>query len=78
MSALTVWVDEAALDATRDLDLAVDTTTRTTVRLVSEHGTAEVTLPPGEGRRRTVRLCDEGRDPGTPGRGAAGSSRTGR
>jgi dienelactone hydrolase len=78
VSALTVWVDEAALDATRDLDLAVDTTTRTTVRLVSEHGTAEVTLPPGEGQQRTVRLCDEGRDPGTPGRGAAGSSRTGR
>lgn len=67
VSALTVWVDEAALDATRDLELVVDTTTRTTVRLVSDHGETEVTLPPGEGQRRTVDLCggeEESRRPG--------------
>lgn len=57
VSALTVWVDEAALDATRDLELVVDTTTRTSVRLVSDHGETEVILPPGEGQRRTVALC---------------------
>jgi dienelactone hydrolase len=73
VSALTVWIDEAALDATRDIELRVDTTTAVTVELVSDHGETEVTLPPGDGQRWTVDLCGDAAGIDQPRRGRRSS-----
>lgn len=53
----TIYVEPAALDPSDELTLLVDSTTAATIELKSAAGEATVDVPPGEGVRRTVTLC---------------------
>lgn len=56
VTALTVWVEEAELDASDPIKLTVDATHETTVTLASNRGRTAVTVPAGH-TERTVRIC---------------------
>jgi predicted esterase len=56
VDSVTVWVEEAGIDASRPIDLAVATTTETTVRLATPEGVRELTVPEGE-HETTVSAC---------------------
>ncbi|WP_293030257.1 hypothetical protein [Natronococcus sp.] len=59
-SAVTIWVDEAELDATEPIDLAVTASDEATITLESAYGTASVSVPAGESDHE-VEICG---DPG--------------
>jgi dienelactone hydrolase len=57
-SAVTIWVDEAELDATAPIGLSVTTSDEATITLKSAYGTATVSVPAGESEREVV-ICGE-------------------
>lgn len=59
VTAVTFWVDEAAVDPTQPLTLAVTSTDRATITLESAAGTADVSVPEGTSTH-TVLLCPPG------------------
>jgi predicted esterase len=48
VSALTVWVEEAGLDPSQEIELSVDSDEAVTVRFATESGARPVDVPPGE------------------------------
>lgn len=57
-SAVTVWVDEAELDATEPIALILSASHEAMVTLRSEYGTASVSVPAGESEH-VVEICGE-------------------
>lgn len=58
IGSLTVWVEEAEIDPTRDIELTVESTTPATVTLASSLGSVDVEVPAGQSET-TVRICGE-------------------
>lgn len=68
VTALTVWVEEAGLDASRPLVLSVSSDERVDVRLAADGRARVVEVPPGE-HTVTIEPCQGNGDGDSPGQG---------